>query len=145
MLLLLETMQHHAALLKMNEGLTVRWPLLKLMLMKLEKCDFSLGKLSLSIFSVNKSEKTDFLNHFYKHCMHGKFDQPSDQDRHRLSIQRSSQIIYAQIRSDYTENQISVFIAPLLSNTGAGSPEKTDSCTVQVTPPCCLLEHENTL
>jgi len=45
--------------------------------------------------SVNKSEKTDFLNHFYKHCMH-------------------------------------VFIAPLLSNTGAGSPEKTDSCTVQV-------------
>ena len=22
--------------------------------------------------SVNKSEKTDFLNHFYKHCMHGK-------------------------------------------------------------------------
>ena len=21
--------------------------------------------------SVNKSEKTDFLNHFYKHCMHG--------------------------------------------------------------------------
>ena len=23
--------------------------------------------------SVNKSEKTDFLNHFYKHCMHGKF------------------------------------------------------------------------
>jgi len=25
-----------------------------------------------------------------------------------------------------------VFIAPLLSNTGAGSPEKTDSCTVQV-------------
>ena len=20
--------------------------------------------------SVNKSEKTDFLNHFYKHCMH---------------------------------------------------------------------------
>ena len=24
------------------------------------------------LFSVNKSEKTDFLNHFYKHCMHGK-------------------------------------------------------------------------
>ena len=23
------------------------------------------------LFSVNKSEKTDFLNHFYKHCMHG--------------------------------------------------------------------------
>ena len=22
--------------------------------------------------SVNKSEKTDFLNHFYKHCMHGE-------------------------------------------------------------------------
>ena len=22
--------------------------------------------------SVNKSEKTDFLTHFYKHCMHGK-------------------------------------------------------------------------
>ena len=52
----------------------MRWPLLKLMLMKLEKCDFSLGKLSMSIFSVNKSEKTDFLNHFYKHCMHGKID-----------------------------------------------------------------------
>ena len=48
--------------------------MLKLMLMKLEKCDFSLGKLSMSIFSVNKSEKTDFLNHFYKHCMHGKID-----------------------------------------------------------------------
>jgi len=45
--------------------------------------------------SVNKSEKTDFLNHFYKHCMH-------------------------------------VFIAPLLSNTVHNSPEKTDSCTVQV-------------
>lgn len=45
--------------------------------------------------SVNKSEKTDFLNHFYKHCMH-------------------------------------VFIAPLLSNTVHTSPEKTDSCTVQV-------------
>ena len=27
----------------------------------------------LLLFSVNKSEKTDFLNHFYKHCMHGKF------------------------------------------------------------------------
>ena len=26
----------------------------------------------LLLFSVNKSEKTDFLNHFYKHCMHGK-------------------------------------------------------------------------
>ena len=24
--------------------------------------------------SVNKSEKTDFLNHFYKHCMHGEAD-----------------------------------------------------------------------
>ena len=24
--------------------------------------------------SVNKSEKTDFLNHFYKHCMHGEPD-----------------------------------------------------------------------
>jgi len=45
--------------------------------------------------SVNKSEKTDFLNHFYKHCMH-------------------------------------VFIAPLLSNTVHESPEKSDSCTVQV-------------
>lgn len=45
--------------------------------------------------SVNKSEKTDFLNHFYKHCMH-------------------------------------VFIAPLLSNTVHESPEKADSCTVQV-------------
>ena len=56
------------------------------MLMKLEKCDFSLGKLSKSIFSVNKSEKTDFLNHFYKHCMHGKLDQSPDLDRHRLSI-----------------------------------------------------------
>ena len=30
-----------------------------------------------------------------------------------------------------------MFIAPLLSNTGAGSPEKTDSCTVQVSH--CLL------
>jgi protein phosphatase-4 regulatory subunit 3 len=45
--------------------------------------------------SVNKSEKTDFLNHFYKHCMH-------------------------------------VFIAPLLSNTVADAPEKSDSCTVQL-------------
>jgi len=45
--------------------------------------------------SVNKSEKTDFLNHFYKHCMH-------------------------------------VFIATLLSNTVHESPEKSDSCTVQV-------------
>jgi len=45
--------------------------------------------------SVNKSEKTDFLNHFYKHCMH-------------------------------------VFIAPLLSNTVHESPERSDSCTVQV-------------
>ena len=25
--------------------------------------------------SVNKSEKTDFLNHFYKHCMHGKINE----------------------------------------------------------------------
>lgn len=45
--------------------------------------------------SVNKSEKTDFLNHFYKHCMH-------------------------------------VFVNPLLSNTVPDSPEKSDSCTVQV-------------
>ena len=29
--------------------------------------------LNILLFSVNKSEKTDFLNHFYKHCMHGKF------------------------------------------------------------------------
>ena len=28
--------------------------------------------LNILLFSVNKSEKTDFLNHFYKHCMHGK-------------------------------------------------------------------------
>jgi len=42
--------------------------------------------------SVNK---TDFLNHFYKHCMH-------------------------------------VFVNPLLSNTVPDSPEKSDSCTVQV-------------
>ena len=29
--------------------------------------------------AVNKQEKTDFLNYFYKHCMHvliGKFDDP---------------------------------------------------------------------
>ena len=58
--------------------------MLKLMLMKLEKYDLSLGKLSMSIFSVNKSEKTDFLNHFYKHCMHGKIAQLPDQDGHRL-------------------------------------------------------------
>ena len=44
--------------------------MLKLMLLKLEKC--------MSIFSVNKSEKTDFLNHFYKHCMHGKIAQSPD-------------------------------------------------------------------
>ena len=34
--------------------------------------------------------------------------------------------------NDLTPHFKSVFIAPLLSNTGAGSPEKTDSCTVQV-------------
>ena len=29
--------------------------------------------------SVNKSEKTDFLNHFYKHCMHGKINDRKQQ------------------------------------------------------------------
>ena len=31
-------------------------------------------ELNMFVFSVNKSEKTDFLNHFYKHCMHGKIE-----------------------------------------------------------------------
>ena len=61
--------------------------------------------------SVNKSEKTDFLNHFYKHCMHG------------MSV-----VIVVQ----KDRFSISVFITTLLSNTVHESPEKSDSCTVQV-------------
>ena len=63
--------------------------------------------------SVNKSEKTDFLNHFYKHCMHGELK------RYQLKFNCN---IYDLI--------LSVFIAPLLSNT-VDSPDKSDS-TVQV-------------
>ena len=33
--------------------------------------------------SVNKSEKTDFLNHFYKHCMHGK---RTEYEKYRLTF-----------------------------------------------------------
>ena len=36
--------------------------------------------------SVNKSEKTDFLNHFYKHCMHGEPDSDIIQQRHSWFI-----------------------------------------------------------
>ena len=93
----------------------------------------------LLLFSVNKSEKTDFLNHFYKHCMHGKFF------LNRLSVLLGLRFYRNQQRlathtvfllilfdNELTSHFKSVFIAPLLSNTGAGSPEKTDSCTVQV-------------
>ena len=73
---------------------------------------------------MNKSEKTDFLNHFYKHCMHGKIKFASTISNDCGSIQRKS--------NSSNHNFCPVFIAPLLSNTGAGSPEKTDSCTVQV-------------
>ena len=95
------------------------------------------------LFSVNKSEKTDFLNHFYKHCMHGRFF------LNRLSVlmnywpkmrfytNQQTLPIYTVLIPTLFDNYLtfhfkSVFIAPLLSNTGAGSPEKTDSCTVQV-------------
>jgi len=45
--------------------------------------------------AVNKQEKTDFLNYFYKHCMH-------------------------------------VLIGPLLANTVNDTPEREDSCSVQL-------------
>jgi protein phosphatase-4 regulatory subunit 3 len=45
--------------------------------------------------AVNKQEKTDFLNYFYKHCMH-------------------------------------ILIGPLLVNTANDTPEKEDSCSVQL-------------
>ena len=61
--------------------------------------------------SVNKSEKTDFLNHFYKHCMHGK--------------------IYEGKQRNETNVTFTVFIAPLLSNT-VDSTEKPDNSNVQV-------------
>ena len=61
--------------------------------------------------SVNKSEKTDFLNHFYKHCMHGR--------RIHQRERRHDNVTFA------------VFIAPLLSNT-VDSNEKQDNSNVQV-------------
>ena len=64
--------------------------------------------------SVNKSEKTDFLNHFYKHCMHGS------KKIHQGEI----------VRNDNTLT-FAVFIAPLLSNT-VDSNEKQDNSNVQV-------------
>ena len=63
--------------------------------------------------SVNKSEKTDFLNHFYKHCMHG------NKRIHLREIRHDNIVTFA------------VFIAPLLSNT-VDSNEKQDNSNVQV-------------
>ena len=63
--------------------------------------------------SVNKSEKTDFLNHFYKHCMHGKINDRKQYVREKVTF------------------DVAVFIAPLLSNT-VDSTEKPDNSNVQV-------------
>ena len=61
--------------------------------------------------SGDTAENTDFLNHFYKHCLHGK------------------RIHQREIRHDNVT--FAVFIAPLLSNT-VDSSEKQDNSNVQV-------------
>ena len=50
----------------------------------------------------------------------------------RQTLAMYTVFILTLFADDLTPLLKSVFIAPLLSNTGAGSPEKTDSCTVQV-------------
>ena len=54
------------------ENMLARWLMMTTIMMMLHNPEF-IQYFYLLLFSVNKSEKTDFLNHFYKHCMHGKF------------------------------------------------------------------------
>ena len=75
--------------------------------------------------SVNKSEKTDFLNYFYKHCMHVFIS------KYLLnSIWYFEQTPYLIPGCDLL--LILFFIGPLLANTGNDKPETNDPCTVQL-------------